>query len=66
MRLYRNCDWIKWEGLLHSIIVGYKSNAFLPTEEVYCILHHKELERQINQNDLYDKIESNGRQQYKV
>lgn len=66
MRLYRNCDWVKWEGLLHSKIVGYKTHAFLPLEEFYCILHYKELERQIAQNELYDKIEENGRQKYKV
>jgi hypothetical protein len=38
----------------------------LPPEELFCILHPKQLERQVIQNDLYDKIEANGRQQYKV
>jgi glycosyltransferase involved in cell wall biosynthesis len=66
MRLYRNCDWVKWDGLLHSKIEGYKTYVLLPTEEVYCILHPKQLDRQIEQNNLYDKIESNGRQKYKL
>jgi glycosyltransferase involved in cell wall biosynthesis len=66
MRLYRNCDWVKWDGLLHSKIEGHKTYVFLPPEELFCILHPKQLERQVIQNDLYDKIEANGRQQYKV
>ena len=66
MRLYRNCDWVKWSGLLHSKIEGHKTFVFLPTEELFCILHPKQIDRQIAQNSLYDKIEANGRQQYKV
>jgi glycosyltransferase involved in cell wall biosynthesis len=66
MRLYRNCDWVKWDGLLHSKIEGHKTYVFLPTEELFCILHPKQIDRQIAQNNLYDKIEQNGRNKYKV
>ena len=66
MRLYRNCDWVKWNGLLHSKIEGYKTYVLLPTEEAYCILHPKQLDRQIEQNNLYNKIEANGHQKYKL
>jgi len=66
MRLYRNCDWLKWDGLLHSKIEGHKTFVFLPDEELFCILHPKQLERQVTQNDLYDKIEQTGRTKYKV
>ena len=66
MRLYRNCDWIKWNGLLHSKIEGHKTYVFLPTEELFCILHPKQIDRQIAQNNLYDKIEQTGRSKYKV
>lgn len=66
MRLYRNCEWVKWDGLLHSTITGHKKFVFLPSEELFCILHPKQLDRQIEQNNLYDKIEANGRTQYKV
>jgi glycosyltransferase involved in cell wall biosynthesis len=66
MRLYRNCNWVKWEGLLHSKIIGYKTFVNLPTDELFCILHPKGIERQEKQNDLYDKIEANGRTKYKV
>ena len=66
MRLYRNCDWVKWEGLLHSKIIGQKTFTTLPTDELFCILHPKEIERQEKQNTLYEKIEANGRKKYKV
>jgi glycosyltransferase involved in cell wall biosynthesis len=66
MRLYRNCDWVKWDGLLHSKVQGHKTYVFLPSEELFCILHPKQLERQVAQNDLYDKIEQTGRTKYKV
>lgn len=66
MRLYRNCEYVRWEGLLHSKIVGAKTSVLLPAEELYSILHPKQLDRQIKQNNLYDKIESNGRTEYKV
>jgi glycosyltransferase involved in cell wall biosynthesis len=66
MRLYRNCDWVKWNGLLHSKIEGHKTYVFLPAEELFCILHPKQLDRQITQNNLYSKIEQTGRSKYKV
>jgi glycosyltransferase involved in cell wall biosynthesis len=66
MRLYRNCNWVEWDGLLHSKIKGHKTYVFLPAEELFCILHPKQLDRQVAQNDLYDKIEQTGRTKYKV
>lgn len=65
-RLFRNREDIKWEGLLHSRIVGYKTSVMLPTAELFCMLHPKEIERQTEQNDHYDRIEANGRTKYKV
>lgn len=66
MRLYKNSKYIKWEGLLHSKIVGARNIAYLPEEELYSIIHHKKLDRQIQQNTLYEKIERSGRKKYKV
>jgi glycosyltransferase involved in cell wall biosynthesis len=66
MRLYRNCDWVKWEGLLHSKIEGYKTYTNLPLDDMFCIIHHKHLDRQVKQNELYSKIDANGRKKYKV
>lgn len=66
MRLFKNNPNIKWEGLLHSKIVGFKSYIVLPSDELYCMIHPKENKRQEEQNDLYDRIEANGRTKYKV
>lgn len=67
MRLYRNCKEVKWEGLLHSKITGFKSYIALPTDnELFCITHLKEISRQEEQNNLYDQIEANGRTKYKL
>jgi glycosyltransferase involved in cell wall biosynthesis len=66
MRLYRNCEWVKWEGLLHSKIVGAKTYSILPNDEEFCMIHLKELSRQVDQNNLYDQIEKNGRLKYKI
>tara|TARA_Y100000385_G_C13095614_1_gene641105 strand:- start:1282 stop:1923 length:642 start_codon:yes stop_codon:yes gene_type:complete len=66
MRLYKNDPKIKWDGLLHSKIIGFNTFSALPQEEFYSILHLKDLDRQIQQNELYDRIESNGRTKYKV
>ena len=65
-RILRNHSDIKWTGAVHERIVGHRSQAMLPASEEYCILHPKQLDRQIKQNNLYDKIESNGRTEYKV
>ena len=65
-RLFRNSDNIVWDGLLHSRITGHKTSVMLPTAELFCMLHPKEIERQENQNDHYDRIEANGRTKYKV
>lgn len=66
LRIYRNCDQVKWQGLLHGTVSGYEKYAFLPPEEKYCILHKKQLDRQVMQNNLYDKIEALGKNKYKV
>lgn len=66
MRLYRNCEHIKWDGLLHSKIEGYNTCTYFPELELFCILHPKQIDRQIQQNNLYDKIEATGRTKYKI
>lgn len=66
MRLYRNSPEIKWDGLLHGSVVGFKTYIMLPAVETYSMLHPKEIERQEEQNNLYDRIEANGRTEYKV
>lgn len=56
MRILKNIDRIQWVNKVHEKIVGHTSHAFLPTDEEYCILHHKSITRQEAQNNLYSAI----------
>jgi glycosyltransferase involved in cell wall biosynthesis len=57
-RIYKNVAPIKWSGhKVHGMVEGYNTFAVLPLDEAYCIYHNKEITRQEEQNDRYDKIE---------
>lgn len=59
-RIYRNDPKIEWSGhIVHGMVSGYETFAVLPTEEIFCIYHNKEIKRQEEQNERYDKIENN-------
>jgi len=53
-RIYRKN--MTWYGKVHERIIGGERFASLPTEEEYCIQHHKDIERQRKQNNLYSSI----------
>jgi glycosyltransferase involved in cell wall biosynthesis len=56
-RLYKNDpERIMWMGKVHERIVGHESYAHLPAQEEYCILHHKHVTRQEEQNAFYSEI----------
>jgi len=55
-RLYRRTSEIRWEGKVHERIVGYNTLSIIPSEEIYCLYHHKQIERQEKQNAYYDTI----------
>jgi hypothetical protein len=55
-RLYRRTSEIEWSGKVHERIIGYNTLSVLPQEEIYCLYHHKQIERQEKQNALYDTI----------
>ena len=55
-RLYRNSNYIRWEGNVHERIVGYKTHAPLPAEEEWALYHIKDIKRQREQNDYYATI----------
>ena len=59
-RIYKNIAQIKWSGhKVHGMVEGYNTFASLPLDEAYCIYHNKEITRQEEQNERYDKIENN-------
>ena len=55
-RIYKNDPRIRWHGKVHEQIIGHATYAALPTEQEWCLIHHKEIERQERQNDYYDTI----------
>lgn len=56
-RIYKNkAEQIGWSGKVHERIVGFQSYTSLPTDELYCIKHIKEIERQEKQNNYYDTL----------
>ena len=52
-RLYRNCDYIRWEGKVHEMISGHKTHTFLPASSEWAIFHYKHIDRQRSQNSFY-------------
>lgn len=56
MRILKNIDRIQWINKVHEKIVGHTLHAPLPTDEEYCILHHKTITRQEAQNNMYNTI----------
>ena len=55
-RIYRRTSEIEWVGKVHERIIGYNTLSVLPSEEQYCLYHHKQIERQEKQNAYYDTI----------
>jgi glycosyltransferase involved in cell wall biosynthesis len=55
-RILQNTEKINWKNKVHEVLIGHTSYGFFPTEEEYCILHHKTIQRQEAQNNLYNAI----------
>jgi len=55
-RVYRNDGKIKWKNKVHEVLEGYKTISHLPTEEEWCLIHEKSIERQEKQNKCYSEI----------
>lgn len=52
-RIYKNKETIGWAGKVHERIGGFESYSSFPAEQIYCIIHTKEIERQEKQNSYY-------------
>lgn len=52
-RIYRNTPEIRWENKVHEVLGGYQTMAVLPTDEEWCLYHHKDIKRQERQNAYY-------------
>ena len=55
-RIFRNTEDIKWTSRVHENIVGCDVISQLPQTEEFCLYHHKNIEKQELQNNLYGEI----------
>ena len=55
-RIHKNRPNIRWKKAVHEIMEGYNEYSFLPAEEEYCIVHHKNIQKQETQNKFYEGI----------
>lgn len=56
MRVYRNTTEIYWVNKVHERLTGFKTFTTFPMEAPYAIRHIKNILRQEQQNEFYDKI----------
>ena len=57
MRLYKNNKKIRWVNAVHEVLSGHQSIGALPPDPLYALRHFKDIKRQEQQNELYDKIQ---------
>jgi glycosyltransferase involved in cell wall biosynthesis len=55
-RIMKNVKRIKWKNKVHEVLIGHKTEAHLPANDEFCILHPKTIERQEKQNNFYDTL----------
>ena len=55
-RICKNIPEIQWKNKVHEVLIGYKSLAPLPDNEIVALKHIKTIEKQEKQNNLYDNI----------
>lgn len=55
-RIYKNNGKIKWSGNVHEQLNGFMNAAALPSDPRCAIIHHKSIDKQRQQNSLYEKI----------
>jgi len=55
-RVFKNNDDIRWEGKVHERITGCKTYSHLPPHEELSLYHHKTIDKQIKQNELYEGL----------
>ena len=55
-RIFKNRPNIKWQYAVHEMLIGFQTYSHLPTDKPFCILHHKTVEKQEQQNKKYSGI----------
>ena len=54
--MFRNSDEIHWVGKVHERITGCETYSHLPPHEELSLYHPKTIDKQVKQNELYDKL----------
>jgi hypothetical protein len=57
-RIFKNVKRIKWKNKVHEVLTGHTSETKLPVNDEYCLYHHKTIERQVQQNQLYTSYQN--------
>jgi hypothetical protein len=55
-RIIQNHPKIAWASKVHEVITGISTKGALPTEEEWCLYHHKHIDKQEHQNKFYDTL----------
>ena len=55
-RIVQNSPKIQWVNKVHEVLHGHSTQAQLPTNDEYCLVHPKTIERQEIQNNLYSTL----------
>jgi len=59
LRIWKTNSGITWKGKVHETLVGWKTIGHIPDSFEYAnlfLLHHKDIERQEQQNKFYETI----------
>lgn len=55
-RILQNTPTIQWVSKVHEVLYGHKSQTQLPSNDEFCLIHPKSIERQEYQNNLYNTL----------
>ena len=55
-RILQNTPSIQWVSKVHEVLYGHKSQTQLPSNDEFCLIHPKSIERQEHQNKLYSTL----------
>lgn len=53
-RIIKNNKKIHWVGKVHERLFGYTNYGFIPKSYELCLIHNKQVEKQIKQNNFYN------------
>lgn len=56
-RIYKNSQKIRWTSKVHEHLTGYSSNAAIEADGTIYLTHIKNIEKQRQQNQLYQNLE---------